>query len=65
MPMTGNGLLPYPASSRKLAHLPCTLSTNVKLPGVCSKVVLMGILEQNTLGNIQDADKTQLQEFFT
>jgi len=54
-------LLLYPASSGKLAYQPCTLSKNVKLPDVCSQVVLMGLLEQNTLGNIQGTDKAQLQ----
>jgi hypothetical protein len=57
-------LLSYPASSGKLTHQPCTLSTNVKLPDVCSQVVIMGLLEQNTLGNIQGAGKAQLQELF-
>jgi hypothetical protein len=28
-------------------------------------MTIMGLLEQNTLGYIQDAGKAQLQEFFT
>jgi len=65
-PMIGNGLLPEPASSGRRAHPPRTLSTDVPvaLPGLFNEITVMGLLEQNTLGYIQDAGKAQLQEFF-